>query len=121
MGVYIKGMKMPNSCYDCRLFVDSWCYAFGIDDWRNAYNKPPKGERLDNCPLIEVPEWVPVTKRLPKPFENVLVYLFKAQSPYIAWINKDGDWETEEFVLDDFDYKPTAWMPLSEPPKEEEK
>lgn len=55
MSVLIKGMEMPNSCYDCRLFVDSWCYAFGIDDWRNAYNKPPKGERLDNCPLVEVP------------------------------------------------------------------
>lgn len=55
MSILIKGMEMPDSCYDCRFFVDAWCYAFGIDDWRNAYNKPPKGERLDNCPLVEVP------------------------------------------------------------------
>ena len=54
MSILVKGMEMPNSCYDCRFFVDTWCYAFGINDWRNAYNKPPKGKRLDNCPLIEV-------------------------------------------------------------------
>ena len=54
MGVYIKGMEMPESCAECRFFVDVWCYAFEADDWRNAYNRPPKGERLDNCPLIPV-------------------------------------------------------------------
>ena len=55
MGVYIKGMEMPKSCAECRFFVDVWCYAFEADDWRNAYNRPPKGERLDNCPLVPVP------------------------------------------------------------------
>ena len=67
-----------------------------------------------------LPQWIPVSERLPEPFENVLVYLFTAQSPYIAWINENGAWETEEFMLDAFDYKPTAWMPLPEPPKEGE-
>ena len=55
MSVLIKGMEMPTSCSECRFFVDAWCYAFKADDWRNAYNKPPNGERLDNCPLVPVP------------------------------------------------------------------
>jgi hypothetical protein len=46
---------MPKSCSECRFFVDAWCYAFKADDWRNAYNKPPNGKRLDNCPLVPVP------------------------------------------------------------------
>jgi len=55
MGVYIKGMEMPTNCNECRFFVDAWCYALEVDDWRNAYNKPPDGERLDSCPLVPVP------------------------------------------------------------------
>lgn len=56
MSVYIKGMEMPTSCNECRFFVDAWCYALEFDDWRNAYNKPPEGERLSGCPLIPVPD-----------------------------------------------------------------
>ena len=76
----------------------------------------------DELPIVYIypTKWIPVAERLPEPFENVLVYLFKAQSPYIAWINEYRSWETEEFMLDDFDYKPTAWMPLPEPPKDGE-
>ena len=76
----------------------------------------------DELPTVYIypTKWIPVTERLPEPFENVLVYLFKSQSPYIAWINEYRSWETEEFMLDDFDYKPTAWMPLPEPPKDGE-
>lgn len=54
-GIYIPGMEMPTSCNECRFFVDAWCYALEVDDWRNAYNKPPEGERLDSCPLVPVP------------------------------------------------------------------
>lgn len=53
MSVLIKDMKMPESCSECRFFVDAWCYAFDAEDWRNAYNKPPDGERLKDCPLEE--------------------------------------------------------------------
>lgn len=56
MSVYVKGMGMPTSCNKCRFFVDAWCYALEFDDWRNAYNKPPEGERLSGCPLIPVPD-----------------------------------------------------------------
>jgi hypothetical protein len=55
MGVYIHGMEMPTSCNECRFFVDAWCYALEVDDWRNAYNKPPEGKRLTGCPLVPVP------------------------------------------------------------------
>lgn len=56
MSVLIKGMEMPESCNECRFFVDAWCYALDVEDWRNAYNKPPKGERLKGCPLAETEE-----------------------------------------------------------------
>ena len=55
-GIYIPGMEMPKSCNECRFFVDAWCYALEVDDWRNAYNKPQEGKRLDGCPLIHVPD-----------------------------------------------------------------
>jgi len=63
------------------------------------------------------PKWIPMTERLPKKDIPVFVYLF-GDSPYIAWINHEGEWETEEFTIDR-DYLPQAWMPLPEPPKEE--
>lgn len=63
------------------------------------------------------PRWIPVTERLPDEDISVFVYLF-GDSPYIAWINRDGEWQTEEFMIDR-DYLPKAWMPLPEPYKEE--
>ena len=63
MGVYIKGMKMPTSCYGCPFFtqVDYWnkngeadilskCKRTGEFTWEsvNGY--------LPNCPLVPVPE-----------------------------------------------------------------
>lgn len=43
-GVYIQGMKMPESCADCR-FCGEYCYAKGDE---NKYSKLP-------CPLAPVP------------------------------------------------------------------
>ena len=56
MNVLIKGMKMPESCSECRLFVGAWCSALDESDWRAAYNKPPDGKRLKGCPLAETAE-----------------------------------------------------------------
>lgn len=64
-----------------------------------------------------MPKWIPVTERLPEKDVPVFVYLF-SDSPYIAWINREGEWETEEFTID-HDYLPKAWLPLPQPPKEE--
>lgn len=53
--IIIRGMEMPKSCDECRLFNECWCMALGIDDWRKSYNKPPEGERLPDCPLVPLP------------------------------------------------------------------
>jgi len=67
--------------------------------------------------LKNAPRWVSVTEKPPEKDAPVFVYLF-SDSPYIAWINHEGEWETEEFTIDR-DCLPKAWMPLPEPPKEE--
>lgn len=55
MGVYIRGMEMPPSCLECRLYNDPWCMAKKRNQWRTSYNRPPKGERQNDCPLVPVP------------------------------------------------------------------
>lgn len=74
------------------------------------------------------PHWIPVTERLPKPKDGVLIYVFvdsKTGSGLknnefidIGWFRADGDWDSE---LGCYDHKNiTHWMPLPDPPKEEE-
>jgi hypothetical protein len=65
----------------------------------------------------KVPRWIPVAERLPEVHQEVLVYLWGSQ-PYIASIDQDGVWETNDFYIDIED-TPKAWMPLPEQPKEE--
>lgn len=65
---------------------------------------------------MSVLKWIPVTERLPKVNEEVLIYLWESPSPYIAWVDSEGRWETNDFYVGD-DYLPKAWMPLPEPPK----
>ena len=53
MGVYIKGMKMPTSCYDCNCFIrdsdgSDYCCLLMQDIEDNH-------KRDDDCPLIPVP------------------------------------------------------------------
>lgn len=68
MGVYIKGMEMPTSCFKCGFHhhsVDDGYYDFeycGANnaEFNNAYDstKPhinPFEERLSSCPLVLVP------------------------------------------------------------------
>ena len=55
MGVYIKGMVMPDNCMKCILRVrdknKSWCLVSGKRLARPLLEIMPSG-----CPLIEVPE-----------------------------------------------------------------
>ncbi|MEE1214246.1 MAG: hypothetical protein U0L04_04630 [Bacteroidaceae bacterium] len=55
MSILIKGMEMPKSCLECRLYNDPWCMARNRNQWRTAYNRPPNGERQNDCPLVPVP------------------------------------------------------------------
>lgn len=56
MSIYIKGMKMPKNCTICRFCVPEaepgdgeMCMATG------RFMPPCSTERLEDCPLIEVP------------------------------------------------------------------
>ena len=58
MGVYIKGMEMPKTCYDCyfcRTYDEPnqgyFCIPLFADLHRTDFTK----KRIDACPLIEVP------------------------------------------------------------------
>ena len=51
MGVYIKGMEMPEHCGVCRFAVDGWCYAYGKPNIDALANDG----RTNFCPLFHVP------------------------------------------------------------------
>lgn len=52
MSVLIKGMKIPNSCYDCDMLELS-----GVVGCKHAYDtKNSTWGRALNCPLIELPD-----------------------------------------------------------------
>ena len=52
MGLYIKGAKPPNDCYECpcKKWVDDGCAGCWADD------KIHNASRPDDCPLVEIPE-----------------------------------------------------------------
>jgi len=53
MGIYVRGITMPNCCAECILFYDYMvCLATGDrTDWETEQER-----RMDNCPLIPVPD-----------------------------------------------------------------
>lgn len=63
--------------------------------------------------------WIPVTERLPKYFEQVLVHV-PGDKPFTTvhevHLRKDGLWDRGLYRYDKEDV--THWMPLPEPPKE---
>ena len=60
MGVYIKGMEMPENCRQCGFYHHNEYYGyescgathFAIGDRYHPSNK----QRYPNCPLVEVPK-----------------------------------------------------------------
>ena len=60
MGVYIKGMKMPESCCCCTFFEeledDSVCTVCHARKHNNSLDHVSIFKRADWCPLIEVPK-----------------------------------------------------------------
>lgn len=57
MEVYIKGMKIPKSCYECWALDDDYDYPMcRITQEQRGYNFDTKGRKMAKCPLINVPE-----------------------------------------------------------------
>ena len=92
-------------------FCDEWEFACACQQIMHE-----AADAIEKLTGRNVGKWIPVTERLPRVGEEVLIYLWDNPSAYIAWIDKDGQWATNDFCVGD-DYLPTAWMPLPEPPK----
>jgi len=54
MGVYIKGMKMPNDCYECPLMMTVFVFKGESNICSITDGGCTKGERPPHCPLVEV-------------------------------------------------------------------
>ena len=93
MGIYIKGMEMPKSCYDCPLQDDECfgsikcCYA---KTWGSA------NMRAVDCPLIPVPDHGDLIDRDKAVHELVFDYAYAAADlvkklPTIIPAEKEGE------------------------------
>ena len=118
MGIYIKRMEMPENCIECPLRKSTVCDAFQLiqpytfkDDERAAF-----------CPLTEVPEpktgWIPVSERLPKCEQEVLIctekklvgrdaYIDSIVTPAIyedgTMLEVESMWSWYDMVFDEWD------------------
>ena len=62
-------------------------------------------------------EWISVKERLPEVEADILAYIGEG-SFVVCWMTHDGYWQCPAYLMDKDDV--THWMPLPEPPKEEE-
>ena len=58
MSILIKDMEMPDCCTRCDYLGLNVAIGCPVMTGVNG--------RATDCPLIEVPEWIPVTERLPE-------------------------------------------------------
>lgn len=55
--ILIRGMEMPTSCAECVLNYDCFkCIVTGTPFFDREHNFDDETTRLDNCPLVPVPE-----------------------------------------------------------------
>ena len=56
MSILIKGMEMPTDCDNCSFFDDRFDYpSCNVTGYSRGYNWNPRGQRMPDCPIIEVP------------------------------------------------------------------
>lgn len=60
MGIYVKGMKMPENCIKCPMQYGGMCYVMpaDVDESRVAptVEEAQKQGKPDWCPLVGIPE-----------------------------------------------------------------
>ena len=74
--------------------------------------------------LRERQRWIPVTERLPEDRSNVLVvaYWHERWGVYMGWCAPErAKWSVHVGIGDRDDVAVTYWMPLPEPPKEDDR
>ena len=89
---------------------------FNAYGFKGYYDGQKMMDRITALPSVEA-EWIPCSERLPKPDEEVFVYLW-GDVPQLASVNGEGQWKTDNFYLD-ADDSPKAWMPLPKPYRED--
>lgn len=56
MAILIKNMKLPTSCFGCWALDDNGDYPrCRITQTQKGYTFPTRKERMDDCPLVEIP------------------------------------------------------------------
>ena len=51
--VIVKGMKMPESCNQCPMQSNGFCWAMPIDAYNEKHTRRVRGKKPSWCPLIE--------------------------------------------------------------------
>ena len=92
-GIYIKGMEMPETCYECPCGDNEFYECMATKD-RNSYHHDeygyPDGERQEWCPLIPVPDHGDLIDR----------------EPFIDFIKTHWD-SADQWFVDQLEARPT--------------
>ena len=101
-----------HSCFECP--YEEKCSAY-----KNGILSAVYGLAADAIEELSKPRWIPVTERLPKYGERVLV--FGGVTMYVAYYDKNryGGESWHKLNSKSHYCNPTHWMPLPQPPKEE--
>ena len=83
----------------------------------SAWGGNPLKIECETAQPERIGRWIPVTERLPKDGDEVLITAWK-DTVFISW-RSDGIWTCDSFFFDD-STEVSAWMPLPEPYKEVE-